>query len=120
MTTAFTPGPWTACFATYDGKPIGFHITASPHGSTMPLAECRWPINDVALPRSSEIEANGRLIAAAPDMYEALDMALMLLQVMSAPDIGGSLCGSARGVAERARAALVKAGRDRAYCDPVD
>lgn len=65
-----TPGPWTACFSKACGVITGFHIAAQKHGSTVPVveAEVRFAPSRSAV----EIEANARLIAAAPEMLEAL------------------------------------------------
>lgn len=111
MTTEFTPGPWTA---DEDHKGTG---EIRVHSAGVPRLVACVGNNE---PDYARHVADARLIAAAPDLYEAMDMALMLLQVMSIPDIGGSLCGSARAVAEKARAALVKAGWDRADCGPSE
>ena len=67
----FTPGEWTACFA-HDGKGTIFswHVTGAKHGSTHPICGLRSVSPEM---RSSEEDrANARLIAAAPELYEAL------------------------------------------------
>lgn len=69
-TPKFTPGPWRAtpdCFGDF---------TIQPHGAELAIAavvngEMRRMGGGV-----SEQEANARLIAAAPDMFEALKDAL--------------------------------------------
>lgn len=65
--SAHTPGPWTACFMTYDRKVTGFHISAAPHGSTKPICETRFTHEP-----HEGMEANAHLIAAAPAMRDAL------------------------------------------------
>lgn len=64
----FTPGPWTLCRTTDGGKTVAFHVAADPHGSLHPVVEYRE--GKVRAPE--EIEANARLISAAPELYEAL------------------------------------------------
>lgn len=66
--TKFTPGPWFI-----DGQGIGPKSFADDqsYGITMPVAyieEYDWP---------EDHGANANLIAAAPDLYEALETCLM-------------------------------------------
>ncbi len=65
----FTKGPWTACFTTESGVPVNFHITASPHGSCLPILECRWPWK-TGKERTEELTANAHLVVAAPELYD--------------------------------------------------
>lgn len=58
-----TDGPWTACFLTVCGEVEGFHISGRPYGSTAPICEARYA------GFAPQLEANARLIAAAPDLY---------------------------------------------------
>lgn len=58
----FTPGPWVADIFTNGA----FRIR--PHGYDIPVIADR----NECYPLVAEMEANARLIAAAPDMYEAL------------------------------------------------
>jgi hypothetical protein len=74
-----TPGPWNICWGTYNGARMNFHITASPHGSVLPIAETRWR-HDHAEEDRQKIEANAHLIAAAPDLLEAAEQGLSLLE----------------------------------------
>lgn len=81
MSAAFTPGPWIAdefCeendqstrVGTYDGTPTYYHRTA-----TVALCQTNHEDDEPAtVPRIGVVaaEANARLIAAAPDLYEAL------------------------------------------------
>lgn len=57
--TKFTPGPWEKdkydCLRSPEGKQVGV-----------------WGAGIAWVQRDEESEANARLIAAAPDMYEAL------------------------------------------------
>lgn len=68
---SFTPGPWKAT-PTLHGE---FEITAAdrddasaPWYVAVAMADCGFP--------QSQSEANAHLIAAAPDLYEALKLAL--------------------------------------------
>lgn len=65
----FTPGPWTACFSSYNKINNGFHITASPHGSVRPIVRCTWSLSDGEA-ETENLTANAHLIAAAPCMAE--------------------------------------------------
>lgn len=53
---------WTLCRTIFDGKTIGWHISASPHGSSKPICECG----------PGGTEEHGVLITAAPDLLAAL------------------------------------------------
>lgn len=65
-----TPGPWeiSHVFAT---DPCYIAIDAPKHGA---LAEVVWKMEDED--RSQVCEANAHLIAAAPDLYDALEWAM--------------------------------------------
>jgi hypothetical protein len=82
----FTPGPWTLC-RTIDGeKTVAFHVAADPHGSLHPVVEYRE--GKVRAPE--EIEANARLISAAPEMYDALAPFAEFARVYLAQGPGGN------------------------------
>jgi hypothetical protein len=72
MTSKHTPGPWdlNCTHLGVDGETWPADIVASPAGSCDPL--CTFPFKTTTDRSSSENLANGRLIAAAPEMYEAL------------------------------------------------
>ncbi len=81
-TPAWTKGPWNICWTLYDGKPVGFEVTASPKGSTRPLLECKgW---DAWKGDEQELAANALLVSAAPDLlavakaYEAWEADVIL------------------------------------------
>lgn len=64
--TKFTPGPWSI------EKPFdepGTYITCANRRTSNPLVCKLHPVN---------IDANAHLIAAAPDLYEALELILEL------------------------------------------
>lgn len=63
-----TDGPWNICWRTFDGKPVGFHITGFPYGSTRSVCDA----SDTDAP---EMVANAHLIAAAPNLLAALKLA---------------------------------------------
>ena len=69
MSAKFTPGPWHANWTRLNGKAIGFHVADETHGSIRPI--CEFYDGTEAMP-PEEVEANARLIAAAPDLLEAL------------------------------------------------
>lgn len=64
MTTQHTPGPWAV-------NPFRAQVDAFRGQDALPLAVCQllWPTKERS---EAETEANGRLIAAAPDLLGAL------------------------------------------------
>ena len=64
-----TNGPWNKNLTSICGKAIGFHITDSQHGSLRPICEFYDKRGTMS---PEEIEANASLIAAAPELLEAL------------------------------------------------
>ena len=68
MSEKYTPGPWNANFTRFSRWVVGFHITDPKHGSLRPICE-------MGAMNPDEIAANARLIAAAPELLEALMLA---------------------------------------------
>lgn len=98
-----TEGPWSPCFITMDRKVIGFHISGHPYGSTRPICETS---KDCA----PEMEANGRLIAAAPELFAACDPEILEAIADEIDCFEHSARASGlRLVAKRQRAAVAKA-----------
>jgi hypothetical protein len=66
MAAKHTPGPWHWWKAEIDGKPVDDdrHVTTldGPNGNSIVYHDAQWRVSD----------ANARLIAAAPDLLEAL------------------------------------------------
>lgn len=75
MTTAFTPGPWRC---DYDDN--GFYYIFSAEEFMSPYIAATGGEGHLN-------EANARLIAAAPDMYEALKMLADVLNAGERPDV---------------------------------
>ena len=73
MSKKFTPGPWTA---TYDSQ-LQALIQIYSTEAHLPVAVLP---DRGTIEAMSEIEANAKLIAAAPDMYEALNHLLIAAQ----------------------------------------
>jgi len=101
--SAHTPGPWS--ITSEDGD--GLYVTAPDDGNAddpwniaLAFAACGYPGD----PRSGSTQANARLIAAAPDLLEALQLVLSIV----APEGAGSAFISA-GTERTARAAIAKA-----------
>jgi hypothetical protein len=70
MTPKFTPGPWRACpvqGVDYDFRPIARDVS---HGAAPYHARVDYTGDE------AETDANANLIAAAPDLYAALEMLL--------------------------------------------
>jgi hypothetical protein len=65
---AFTPGPWKAF---YKRKYDEWHV-AMPYGGGSSML-CPLASDGIEAPDPSQREANAHLIAAAPELYEALD-----------------------------------------------
>ena len=72
MGEKYTPGPWNANFTRFSGWVVGFHITDTKHGSLRPICEA---YDKTGAMNPDEIAANARLIAAAPELLEALMLA---------------------------------------------
>jgi hypothetical protein len=73
MSTQHTPGEW---FINQYTNWTGYSIHAKNRGC---IAE-RWYDKDQDQPYGSEIMANARLIAAAPDLLAALETAVRVMQ----------------------------------------
>lgn len=67
-----TPGPWTV--NPFCAQVESASLTAE--GGLLPVARLLWPTDDRT---EAETEANARLIAAAPEMLEALEAVAALL-----------------------------------------
>ena len=87
MSTAHTPGPWI--LATVPTSVGSCHkIGPFPNGSRVATFACvyadgnRLGIDD-DLPAAKELSANARLIAAAPDLLEALCIAKKFMEIAS-------------------------------------
>lgn len=64
----FTPGPWVVC------PDVGHQIPVA----SVAMDGIKLNVSHVAGIRNGEGAANARLIAAAPELYEALEMLLRL------------------------------------------
>jgi hypothetical protein len=76
MATKHTAGPWRLAHSGYSNTPfVIFSGTKSPsfHSRT-PLQNCNWiaEVKQDESPEHDEHTANARLIACAPEMYQAL------------------------------------------------
>lgn len=84
----FTPGPWWACIG--DDQPVPYYRGLVMYVSHDPkITICTGVEGDKSgrTVDSSEWEANARLIAAAPDMYEALRDAWALIFTLGRPEV---------------------------------
>lgn len=96
---AHTPGPWQ--ITEMDGEVN--RAVVGPDGEL--IADCFAPTaEDFNLPQ--DYEANARLIAAAPELLEALSH---LLEMVSECQLNGILPDAKEWPAEKARAAIAKA-----------
>lgn len=96
MSAAFTPGPW---IIDRDAAPY------SPPAFVIADPDDHWVLAEVYAHETTDepgVEANAYLIAAAPDLYEALAALLPCVNKWSTP--------TANHAAIRAEAALAKAG----------
>ena len=96
MTAKWTPGPWEAR-QLFSGH---WHITAEG-GNGMTLA---------SIPAATEEEDNARLIAAAPELAEALANLANMVSGRPTSDFQWAVGEPDRIVMDRARAALAAAG----------
>jgi len=73
MTTKHTPGPWTyeRLYPHKKGCAIGTGNLTNPTASTL-IATAWNTTKGLSGPQDEETEANARLIAAAPELLEAL------------------------------------------------
>ncbi len=100
--TKHTPGPWRAEIDNRMDMRVESHRTVAH----LPIP---YPARDHS--RDDEMKANARLIAAAPDMLDALKDALMVLQSAAAADPTWTQAAMAR---DDVSAAIAKAeGRDQ-------
>ena len=74
--TKFTEGPWTANVGTR-----GAHINVA-NDYNHPLS-FEFTYSDIDAARSAEGQANAHLIAAAPEMYGALERAATLVKLLT-------------------------------------
>lgn len=97
-----TPGPWFMFpYAHMDEGPGSFSIGTNQNNALADIlcTRFRWP------ERAGEMEANGRLIATAPELLGALEEAVFWLTQLEAEKISKS----AKKAIARADAALSKA-----------
>jgi hypothetical protein len=72
MNNAHTPAPWNACYKNHDNGEIYFAIMGTPNGLEDNLPHKGAFICKVTGKRE-RMEANARLISAAPDLLSALE-----------------------------------------------
>jgi hypothetical protein len=77
MEAKHSQGEWTANFVRYQGEVVAFHIAHPKFGSrtSICVSDTDDPIDTIP---AEELEANAHLIAAAPDLLEALQWFMRL------------------------------------------
>lgn len=90
MTASFTPGPWY--FHEKLGRSLQYGVTAEkPYnpsvGAARRIAKCGSPYAMRTPNLDSEDRANAMLIAAAPDLYEALQNARRIILALDDPEV---------------------------------
>ena len=87
MTQKHTPGPWVLKVRKHDDFTVAeIEIDASPYrGDVARLQSCEH-IDGIA---TDELLANARLIASAPELLEALEMAVLWLKFDGKYDVLG-------------------------------
>lgn len=95
MKAAHTPGPWAV-------NPFNAQVDSAVNGAPVPVCQMLWP---TSLRTEAETEANACLIAAAPELLEAL------LWYVAEDDVMESMACNEYWLAgrERARAVIAKA-----------
>lgn len=84
--TTFTPGPWVVCDTWYAS------LIAPANDTKVCIAQTgNWLVNE-----KSEQEANARLIAAAPALYEALSRLSAVAEMTTFSDSYPAECEAAR------------------------
>ena len=108
MQTQHTPGPWL--FRTAPTSAGLCHIVSAAdwRGAFIYGDGIRIGVDD-ALPKAQELAANARLIAAAPDLLEALEAILPFIPRTSASEGGASKYSENVKAADMVRAAIAKA-----------
>ena len=110
MTAQHTPGPWTVKPEEVDRAYI--RIRGTRLGGRFKIANVLTPNYEGSHPREAdETRANARLIAAAPDLLEALQAAVEcgMVPVSSASEGGASKHSRQVQVADMIRAAIARA-----------
>ena len=103
---------WTACFSTYDGQLTDFHITNQKHGSLLPVCGSGVSITDELRKwTSEELIHHGNLIAAAPDLVEALELIEHWNDSSTAQNKRRGAGGKSEPIFKKCSAARAKAGR---------
>ena len=92
MTTPHTPGPWRLSY----GKRFEYDYLLKA-GKDTPIAY--W--SNFKIRTKKESKANARLIAAAPDLLQALQEVMPMLEIRGEPEPGS--------IGRKARAAISKA-----------
>jgi hypothetical protein len=75
--TKFTPGPWSC--EPGPGAENGFEIEATEGGESLFVLATSWFDSDGDKESMATAHANGRLIAAAPDLFAACRAALIAM-----------------------------------------
>lgn len=111
MKTQHTPGPWQWAASTAGTQDDVYHVGAEyePHGDICTIAK-QDPQQDGGRSRALEL-ANARLIAAAPELLEALEQCLQVACELGAEE---SRYPSDKKAVAIARAALAKAKGEQA------
>ena len=89
METKHTPGPWHASgIEVFDHNPQFDEKGARIGDTPNMICKIEYPYGDVCFRHGATKEANARLIAAAPELLEALRGALDALMVQPSSTIG--------------------------------
>lgn len=110
---SFTPGPWLIADKT-------FVYALNAEGSNQfscPVQ--RGYLADGYITPADELVANANLIAAAPDMFAAIDAADTAFAVLNVQDLGGQARACIREAWPLVQSARAKARPDSGYADAV-
>lgn len=99
MSGQHTPGPWAV-------HPVSARVDAFSGGTPLPVCELLWPTDERS---EAETEANAHLIAAAPEMLDALDGLTPILEAAESNASGNPEWAWVSKRINAARAAIGKA-----------
>lgn len=103
----YTKGPWHLNTTIFEGEPVGWEVVGRQEGSANPII-----VGMLKCSPSKSISKNikdAQLIAAAPDMLEALDELILDISINHGISLKNMIGGSTREALNKAFRAIKKA-----------